>query len=99
MQIYLFNNVNAMFIFFFFLSILHVHRYGTTNVLFEYSTATAIKAPVLFLHSPLVSSYSIKISIKIFGSGSDGYEKLNIIEAIGNQSQNLRNYLAREVII
>jgi len=54
---------------------LHVHRYGTTNVPFEYSTATAIKAPVLFLHSPLVSSYSIKISIKIFGSGSDGYEK------------------------
>ena len=84
----------------FFVSILHVQfvtRQRTFPYRFEYSTAIAIKALVLFLHSPLASSYSIKISIKIFGSGNDECGKLNIIEATGNRSQNLRNYLPREI--
>lgn len=93
-------SIISMFIYlFFFKYTACTIRYETTNIplsLWIFNSHRN-KSTVLFLHSPLASSYSIKISIKIFGSGNDGCGKLNIIEATGNRSQNLRNYLPREV--
>lgn len=64
---------------------------------FEYLTFFIVKAFVLFPRAlaSCFSFHSTKISIKIFGNGSDGYAKLNIVEAIEIQSQNL---MIRKVI-